>query len=295
MGAGSVGCYFGAMLAMKGFNVTLIGREKHINAIKNKGLIFESENVKKIIKINSSLDPKDLRSSKIIFICVKSNDTKSVARQISKYLIKDSLVVSLQNGVENHIVLKNFLVNPVIPSVVYVATEMLKPGHVKHNGLGEIVLPKNHHNKFLSNSLAKAKINVSFSSNIDEIMWKKLIINCAYNAISAISQKCYGDMFKINGVRDVMKMVVQECIAVAEAENISISNDIFDLVNNLVIKMPRQFSSTAQDVFLEKKNEIDYLNGYVCRRGKALGIKTPVNLTLLTLVKLIDKNNKKKL
>ena len=85
-----------------------------------------------------------------------------------------------------------------------------------------------------------------------------------------------------------MRDVVQECLAVARAEGVSVPGDIWEAVQRIAQTMPGQFSSTAQDLARGKRSEIDHLNGHVLRRGEALGIATPVNRVLHTLVKLLE-------
>jgi 2-dehydropantoate 2-reductase len=85
-----------------------------------------------------------------------------------------------------------------------------------------------------------------------------------------------------------MRDVVDECLAVARAEGVQVPGDIDAAVRNIAASMPSQFSSTAQDLARGKPTEIDYLNGFVTRRGQALGVATPANRVLWALVKLIE-------
>ena len=113
-------------------------------------------------------------------------------------------------------------------------------------------------------------------------------LNCAYNALSAIAQLPYGRLVQGQGVEEVMRDVVQECLAVAQASDVTVAGDIRQAVQLLARSMPGQFSSTAQDLARGKPSEIDHLNGFVLRRGQALGIATPANRVLHTVVKLLE-------
>src|SRR5207248_386586 len=127
------------------------------------------------------------------------------------------------------------------------------------------------------------------SDNVRGALWLKLVLNCAYNAISAIAQKPYGETVPGVGIPDVMRDVIDECLAIAKAEGVTITGDIDAAVRSIYETIPQQYASTAQDIMRGKPTEIDYLNGYVVQRGKALGIKTPANQALWALVKLIEK------
>jgi 2-dehydropantoate 2-reductase len=176
----------------------------------------------------------------------------------------------------------------VAAAVVYVATEMAGPGHVRHHGRGELVIEPSHASERIAAALAAAGIPTEVSDNVRGALWLKLILNCAYNALSAITQLPYGKVVPGEGVADVMRDVVDEVLAVAASEGVQVAGDPRAAVASLVQTMPGQYSSTAQDLSRGKRTEIDYLNGLVVRRGAAAGIPTPANRTLWALVKLIE-------
>ena len=125
-------------------------------------------------------------------------------------------------------------------------------------------------------------------ANVRGALWAKLILNCAYNALSAISQLPYGRLVTSEGVRDSMRDVVDECVAVAQADGVTLPPDVDAAVRRIAETMPGQYSSTAQDLARGKRSEIDHLNGYIAQRGAALGVPTPANRLLHTLVRLIE-------
>jgi 2-dehydropantoate 2-reductase len=126
------------------------------------------------------------------------------------------------------------------------------------------------------------------SDNVIGALWAKLVVNCAYNALSAITQLPYGRMVQGEGVPAVMRDVVDECLAVAGAVGVEVPRDLLQAVPRIAETMPGQFSSTAQDLARGKPTEIDHLNGFVVRKGDALGVPTPANRVLLALVKLLE-------
>jgi 2-dehydropantoate 2-reductase len=101
----------------------------------------------------------------------------------------------------------------------------------------------------------------------------------------------YGRLAQGEGVGQLMREVVSECLAVAAAAGVSVQGDSFEDVERIARTMANQYSSTAQDVKRGKPSEIDHLNGYVVRQAQALGIKAPINQTLHTLVKLLESRN----
>jgi 2-dehydropantoate 2-reductase len=133
-----------------------------------------------------------------------------------------------------------------------------------------------------------AGVPVEISENVAGVLWAKLIVNCAYNALSAITQLPYGRLVQGEHIPAVMRDVVEECLAVARAAAVDVPGDMHKAAHRIAESMPGQFSSTAQDLARGKKTEIDYLNGVVVRKGDALGVPTPANRTLLALVKLLE-------
>jgi 2-dehydropantoate 2-reductase len=289
MGAGAVGCYYGGMLARAGHDVVLIARPQHVQAIRRDGLHMETKTFDKHVRLDASTEAGAAKGSDLVLFCVKSTDTESAGSQLRAHLSPGALVLCLQNGVDNADRLRTVLPpHQVAAAVVYVTSEMAGPGHVKHHGRGELVIEPSSASQAVAQALIGAGVPTEISDNVRGALWLKLIINCAYNALSAISQLPYGEVVRGPGVTQVMREVVDECLAVAKAEGVIVSGDAHAAVRNIVETMPSQYSSTAQDLARGKSTEIDYLNGLVVRRGEALGLATPANRVLWSLVKLLE-------
>lgn len=292
MGAGAVGCYFGGMLARAGHDVVLIARPQHVEAIQRDGLRLQTRTFDERVRLRASADPDAARGADFVLFSVKSTDTEAAGAQLKPHLSPDALVLCLQNGVDNADRLRTVLPpDQVAAAVVYVATEMAGPGHVKHHGRGELVIEPSKRSAEIAQALVAAAVPTEVSDNVRGALWAKLIINCAYNAVSAIAQQPYGENVKGVGVRDVMRDVVDECLLVARAEGVTLSGDMHATVQKLVDTMPTQSSSTAQDLARGKPTEIDHLNGLVVRLGDARGIPTPANRVLWALVKLLERKH----
>ena len=289
MGAGAVGCYYGAMLARAGHDVTLIGRPAHVEAMNRDGLLLDLGTSQEYVAVTGSTEASSVDGAELILFCVKSTDTEDAGQQIKPFIGKDTIILSLQNGVDNAERLGQVLGQPVIPVVVYVATSMGGAGHVKHHGRGELVIGMSSQSQVVADTLRPARIPVEISENADGALWAKMILNCAYNALSAITQTPYGELVKQDGIWDVMRNAVDECLAVAAACGVTVPGDVWGAIEKIVETMPAQFSSTAQDLARGKPTEIDYLNGYIVRKGREFGIPTPTNLALHSITKLQER------
>lgn len=300
VGAGAVGSFYGAMLARAGHKVTLIGRPAHVQATKRNGLKLDlaSSSETEFVHLDASSELFSLQSADLVLFCVKSTDSASVAHQMAPYLAPHALIMSLQNGVENSALIAQQVPHAVIPCVVYVATEITSPGCVKHHGRGDLVIGtmQTSRLKYPQKTLQEivelfrsAQVPVQISQNVTAELWSKLLINCAFNAISGLAQIQYEKLAALESVRSTQTALVKEVIAVALADGIHLSESVaLEAVAKIVVTMGGQKSSTAQDMARTKPSEIDHLNGFIVRRGQALGVATPVNQALFALVKLVE-------
>jgi 2-dehydropantoate 2-reductase len=296
MGAGAVGCYFGAMLARAGANVRLIGRRALVDAVARDGLRFEGVNFEGRIPLSATTDPAGVAGAGLVLFSVKSTDTEAAAQAIAPYLAPGAVVLSLQNGVDNVTRLRAHITNVVVPAVVYVAAEIPAPGVIRHNGRGDLVIGESGERAAGSSNMARlaayladACIPTKISDNIDGELWWKLILNCAYNPMSALGRSRYGPMMAMPQVRHVMSEAVREIIVLAEAKGVRIAMpDPVESTLRFGDAMPQAVSSTAQDLQRGRPTEIDFLNGYVVRECDSRGLPAPVNRTLHALVKLLE-------
>jgi 2-dehydropantoate 2-reductase len=295
-GAGAVGCYFGGMLARAGAPVTLIGRPAHVEAMRRDGLLLDTLRFKEAVRVAADTEPSAVAGHDVVLFCVKSGDTEAGAQAIAPHLAENAVVVSLQNGVDNPARIRPHVRAEVLGVVVYVGCEMAGPGHVRHTGRGDLVIgglrgsPAGERRaREVAAAFERAGVPCVVSADVDADLWIKLIVNCAYNPASALSRLQYGRILSVPEGPDLMRAVVTEAIAVAKAEGVNLDADgLVDKVLGVGKAMPTQISSTAQDINLGKRTEIDALNGHVARRGAALGVPTPVNATLWRLVKLLE-------
>jgi 2-dehydropantoate 2-reductase len=300
VGAGAVGSFFGAMLARAGHPVTLIARAAHVQAIARDGLRLDRAGRVEVVAIAASVELSAVRGADLVLFCVKSTDTASVAKDMAPHLDPGALVLSLQNGVENAPAIARQVTQAVVPAVVYVATSMPEPGMVKHHGRGDLVIGAMRSSgaaeasttarlQDLVDFFATAKVPVRISADVTAELWSKLMVNCAYNAISGLAQASYAQLAALPAVRELQHAVVAEVVALAAAEGVDLPlQSSLEAMDRIAPAMPDQLSSTAQDMARRKPSEIDHLNGFVARRGRELGVPTPANQALYALVKLVE-------
>jgi 2-dehydropantoate 2-reductase len=261
-----------------------------------EGLFLDSFNFQERIRLSASTEVAACRDADLILFSVKSPDTEEAARELARHLRAGALVVSLQNGVDNVDRMRAAADLDPMAAAVYVASSMPAPGRVKHGGRGDLVIgdlpgrpgpPREAEVARVAAWFEAAGVPCRVSADIQAELWTKLIFNAALNAISAVVNATYGEIVAIPEPRETVRQLVDECVAVSRAAGVSLPEaDYAQIVCSFAAKVGPIYSSTAQDLERGKRTEIDALNGFVVRRGADLRVPTPVNQSLLALVKL---------
>ncbi len=292
VGAGAVGSYFGGILARAGAPVVMIGRAAFVESVKKSGLFLDTVQFQERVRVEAATEIAAAKGADFVLFCVKTTDTVEASKELAKWLTATTTIVSLQNGVNNAEEIRKASGIDAVSAVVYVAAAMAAPGHVKHLGRGDLVVgPKNERTERFTRICEQAKLPCRLSENIEGELWTKLVWNCALNAVSGLGRVTYGEIIASEDAKRVVEAAVYEVLAVAKAKNIrppGLEDPKAALAGAFKIaeQMKGTRSSTAQDMARSKRTEIESLNGYIARAGKELGVPTPVNHTLYTLVKL---------
>lgn len=294
VGAGAVGGYFGGMFARAGAPTVFVGRRHFADAVNSKGLVLDKSQGIERIRARATTEMSAVRDCSLILFCVKANDTQEAANQLAPFLRPDATVVCLQNGVDNADQVRAAANVVVLSAAVYVAVSMPEPGRVKHLARGDLIIgPPSEKTTEVANLLIDAGIPCRISDNIEGELWAKLLCNCALNAISALGHAPYGEIAQNSDAKLLMQHIVDEVLAVGDGGGVVLPG-IRDRESGMAAameiatQMAGALSSTTQDLDRGRPTEIDSLNGYIARRGAKLGIPTPVNHALFTLVKLAE-------
>jgi 2-dehydropantoate 2-reductase len=277
------------MLARAGVPVTLIARPAHVEAIARDGLSIDSIHFQERVRLAASSEISAAHGAELVLFCVKTTDTEETARRLAPHLSPGAAVFSLQNGVDNVERIRAVAGFEALPTVVYVAAALPEPGRIKHSGGGRLVLGPGAASQRLAQLCAPANVPCVISQNIEGDLWKKLVLNCAGNAPTAIGRCSYGHIARHAPTREVLLAAAREVSQVARAAGVQLPDQDFAAqALKFAENVGDATSSTAQDLQRGKRTEIDSLNGYVARRGAQLGVPTPVNHTLWALVKLLE-------
>jgi len=295
LGAGAIGSLFGALLWESGEDVVLIGRKKHVDAIRSGGLKVSGISGERIVKPKAVTTTQEVGKVDLIIISVKSYDTEQAAKDALNMIHHNTVVLTIQNGLGNIEKLCEIIGEKhVVGGVTMQGSTLVKPGEIYHAGKGPTIIGELNGEttsriKRIAETLNKAKIETQITRNIWGVLWDKLIINVGINALTAITRMKNGELLKIPETRNIMIEAVKEAVNVAKALNIKLEiKDHVRKVIEVAEATANNKSSMLQDIERKKKTEIDYINGAIVKLGKKLGIKTPVNKTLTAMVKAIE-------
>lgn len=238
-GAGAVGCYFGAKLALAGAPVSLVARGPHVAAIREHGLILETAEGERSVSVRADTTPDAVAQADLLLFCVKSRDTDAGARTIAPLLKPGATVVSLQNGVDNVPRMRVAAGLDALAAVVYVACSMSGPGRVRHAGRGDLVLgavrdgsaapfpagygvTEAQRIEQVSQTFERAGVPCPVSADVRVDLWVKLVMNCVFNPISALGSSRYERLVGDPDTRELMREVIAECVAVARADGVAL-------------------------------------------------------------------------
>lgn len=228
VGAGAIGCYYGAFFIKAGINTELIARGTHLKAMQETGVLSFKSRIHGDFTVPVKAAGELSGEYDIIIFAVKSQDTETVCAGAVKHLKKDGYAVSFQNGVENPAVLeKYFGKDRVLAASLYIGVWIESPGVLKHSAFGTITFgafskeSKSKEADFEA-ILAESGLKYNAAENIKYILWKKLVWNIAYNPLSALLESRCGKMAKDPEVFDMMVKMVKETLAAAETEGVII-------------------------------------------------------------------------
>ncbi len=292
MGAGAVGSYYGALLARAGHDVTLVARGPHLDALVAAGTIVvrDADGTQWGAAVRASSTPDD-GPADLILVTTKSHDTRTAATALAPVIGPRTVIVSLQNGVENVARIRAVLPEAtLVAGLVFVGLAITTPGTVDHHGEGRVTIGdpdgRAPHAPEAVARVAGAAWDLGVTADIVRAQWTKLLWNIGFNTVCAVTGATAGEVLATPESAALARAAVAEANAIARAEGIDISADDIGGITAYRPALRSFLPSTAQDIAAGKEPERDILTSFVMREGGRLGIPTPVNDTLDALLAL---------
>ncbi len=295
-GAGAVGGYFGARLARGGHDVTLVARGEHLAALQRDGLAVRlPAETLHVATIRAVADPADAPPADVVLVGVKSYDTVAAARALRPTIRPDTLVLSLQNGIENEGVLAHELgLPPLLVGLTRIGVELVAPGVVHYTGRGEILFGEpdgttSARARRLADAFTAAALPHELRRDILVLAWEKLAWNAGFNAVTTLTDRPVAAALAQPASADLIRATMEETDAVATAQGIAVRRRRLDAVlAESAGEMPDFPTSMLQDRRRGRRLEWDALNGAVVRAAARAGVGVPRNRMLLALLARLD-------
>ncbi len=297
VGTGAVGGYFGAKLAKAGENVTFLTRGRCFDVLNSTDLKVKSFKGDFSLKANVVNEVSSVGDVDLVVLCVKSYDTETSINQIKSIIKKNTLILSLQNGVENGEKIRTLIGNNnVLAGVVMILAEVVEPWTIDHSASGKIIMGEfdgtlSDRLKEISEVFKNAEIQCINTPNIQKELWKKLVWNAAFNSITALTGTITKEVLGVSETRSLVRYVMEEVLQVAKTVGHDIGRKIIDEYITISEKTGFARTSMLQDKLKGKPLEIEAINGAVLKYGEKFSVSTPYNTTLYALLKLLNIKN----
>lgn len=307
IGGGAIGGIVGAYLTRSGINVTVADRwPEHVEAMC-KGLIIDGCRGEFIVPIKATL-PKELTGPlEIVLLTVKSGDTAGALELIKPLLQQDSIVVTLQNSINEDLVASVVGLNRTMGCVVGWGASVIKAGHLTQTSRGAFMLgsPGKGSEKALPEVQALLSLvdECHTTGNIYGFRWLKLLANCSIS-IATLTGKTIGETLAIEQMEPIIFAVISEGLEVAAKAGINLETLEHKFTPNEYLALKEFIAASIigllktehknilpafyLDILKGRKSEIDFINGYIAAKGLELGVSTAVNSKIVEMVHEIE-------
>jgi 2-dehydropantoate 2-reductase len=295
MAAGAVGGYFGGRLAAAGHDVSFIARGAHLDAIRNNGLVVESTLGNLHLKnVQATSDPNEVGVVDIVLFAVKLWDTEIAAQAARPLVGANTRVITLQNGVDSVERLTPILgAEQVAGGATYMATVISAPGIIKHTSpfaqmkVGSVDGRPDARLEMFAGAAKAAGIDIALSDSINVERWKKFTFLVGLSGATGAMRMSLGPILADADTRAFFLSLMQEVVAVARAKGVTLPPGFAEEQLTFAETTPPGFkASLLHDLERGNRIELDWLAGKVVELGRALGVPTPANAAVYTLLKL---------
>jgi len=267
----------------------LIGNKAHVDAVNSKGLSISGD-INETFYLKADTEIREIPENTLIILTTKAYDSAKAIERIKKLLKKDTVVLVLQNGVGNEEIVKRAAGDKakILRGVTAMAAEFFELGKIGFWS-GETIIEQNEVAERIAEIFAKCMLKTRLFNDINMEVWNKLVVNCVANPLSALFHVRNCELVS-DSLKTVRHRIATECVKVGKAQGITFPKDLEKKVDEKISSYTN-FSSMYQDVMKGKKTEIDFLNGKVVELGRKHNIPTPVNETLVCLIKFMREKN----
>lgn len=294
VGCGAMGSVYAGLFASAGHEVWAIDRwAEHVEAMRKNGLRLEGKSGDRTVRVNATTNAGDAGPCDLVVLATKAMHVAPAAESVKTLLAQNTPVLSIQNGLGGPDAAAEILGRErvMVGVVGGFGASMKGPGHAHHNGmelvrLGEFDGPITPRLKRVEETWSGAGFRVKLFDDIDQLVWEKLICNCAYSGPCGLAECTTEEVMNDPDLARVSAACATEAYAVAKAKGVKLGfTDPVAYVRDFASKIPKARPSVLLDLMAKRKSEIDVINGSIPRVGKQVGVAAPVNETVTALVR----------
>ncbi len=286
MGTGAVGAYFGALLARSGHDVSFIARGDHLKAMRERGLsVVGPRGDFSMPKVNATANAEEIGPVDVVLFCVKLYDTESAAQSIAPILSAGGVCISLQNGVDAQERIGRIVGNDqVMGGLAFVSGVIEAPGVIRYASdmstirFGEASGAMSARGIAFSQACEAAGFKAELVADIRAAQWQKMVGLSSNAALSCLVRQPAGVVYNDPDLIEVARGAFSEVKAVAQAQGIPMPGDIVERTLAMHQNFPpKMYASMYHDLARGRRLELDSLSGVIVRKGRELGVPTPVH------------------
>lgn len=298
VGTGGIGGFFGGLLAHGGHNVTFLARGEHLEVMQCSGLRLETVKGTYDIEHVNATDSTDGQDPfDVVLFCVKSYDNVAAAKAIASAVDDHSMVISIQNGIDNDKGLQELLpAAKVYPGLATIISARVAPGVVRQSGgtcitiFGDPANPANPLLQDIASDMREAEIDATASQHIERDQWDKFMFVVAFGGMTALCRSPIGHILNDARALDLYRRCVQETVSVAKADGVDIDPRAYETTMERTEAFrgaqEQAMSSLLRDMLAGRPTEIETLNGAVVRRAERHGTDVPINSAIYSGIQL---------
>jgi len=298
IGAGGVGGFFGARLQQAGADVHFVARGAHLAAMRSDGLKVESPlGDIHLANVHVSDDPAKIGTADMVWLSVKLWDMDAAVRSMRPLIGAETGIISFQNGVQKDDILREaFGDRAVMGGVAYIATNIDRPGVIKHTGtmqrlvFGEYDGRRSARAEALLDVSIRGGINAELSDDIRKAIWEKFVFLVGLSGATTTMRDTIGPIRSNPRARRFLSELMRETVAVGRALGVALPADFADQRLEFVDGLPEQMTSSMHhDLKAGKRLEVSWLSGGVARLGEQAGVPTPMNRAVWDILALWER------
>ena len=292
MGAGGIGGCYGGLLAKAGFDVTLIARGAHLEAITEKGLRLVQPEGEFTVDVAATGNPSLVGTVDLVIFSVKAHQNLTAIPLIKPLIGVETTVLTIQNGVESADEIgQEYGAERVLPGSAYVISNVVSPGVVKQQSqiprvaFGESNGERSQRAIAVQDAFLKANIMAELSDDISRVLWSKLLYNSPANGMASAARLSPRDLIEYPEGSSMFKLAIQEVADVGTASGVPLGKDDVQGAMDLIAARPMGARGSMQaDLESGRPLELNAIVGSVGRIGRKLNVPTPIFDILYTLL-----------